>query len=117
MTVPDGWAAWVPGPRPDHLGATGGGRPFRYRQLADHLDRRDVVAFCDVSTTHSGVGRRRTAHWAVDGVVWNLREGDDGVAELRRTVGSGPFATSRRVEVRGRFDELLRTHLPRPGPP
>ncbi len=112
VSRPDGWAEWVPGDRPDHLGAWGGGRVFRYRQLADHLDRRDVLAFCEVSTTHTGVGRRRTAHWLADGQVWFLREGDDGTAELRVTTGRGPFDTTRRLEARGRFDELLRR---RPG--
>lgn len=117
VVAADGWASWVPGQAPDHrfdhLGATGGGRPFRYRQLADHLDRRDVVAFCDVSTTHTGVGRRRTAHWVVGGIVWHLREADDGRAELRRTIGTGPFETSRRLEATGDYDDLLRQHLPR----
>ena len=105
---PDAWASWVPGPRPDHLGARGGSTPFRYRQLADHLDRRDVQAFCAVSATHTGVGRRRTAHWLRDGRLWFVGEADagGGTAELRVTEGTSPFESRRRVVGTGRFEEL-----------
>lgn len=114
VTRPDGWGAWIPderSARPDHLGASGGGRVFRYRQLADHLDDRDVVAFCAISVTHTGVGRRRTSHWMRDGSLWFLREGDDGTAELRVTEGTGPFEQRRRLVARGPFEELRTRHL------
>ena len=108
VTRADAWSSWVPGVRPDHLGVWGGGSPFRYRLLADRLDRRDVAAFCAISETHSGVGRRRTAHWLRDGHLWFVRDGasagDD--AELRVCVGESPFASTRRVVARGRFDDL-----------
>lgn len=104
---------WVPGTRPDHLGARGGSSIFRYRQLADHLDARDVRAFCEISTTHTGVGRRRMAHWLRDGSLWFVRERDDGSAELRVTEGTDPFASRRRIVDRGAFDDL-RTWIDRP---
>ena len=103
----DAWSSWVPGIRPDHLGARGGSTPFRYRQLADHLDRRDVVAFCEISTTHTGVGRRRTGHWLRSGMLWLVREVGDGSAELRVTDGTSPFASRRRVVATGRFEDLM----------
>ncbi|MGK2930652.1 MAG: hypothetical protein ACSLFO_13870 [Acidimicrobiales bacterium] len=108
----DAWSSWIPGPRPDHLGARGGSSPFRYRQLADHLDRRDIRAFCEVSATHTGVGRRRNAHWLRDGRLWFVRENDDGSAELRVTEGTSPFASRRRIVGTGVFDDL-RTRIDR----
>lgn len=113
---PDGWAAWVPGDRPDHLGARGGSSVFRYRQLGDHLDARDVRAFCDISVTHTGVGRRRTAHWLRGNQLWFVREidGPDGgqtigvhEAELRVTDGVDPFQLRRRVVETGSFEALV----------
>lgn len=110
----DAWASWVPGPRPDHLGARGGSTPFRYRQLATNLDRRDVTAFCEISTTHTGVGRRRTAHWLRDGKLWFVREREEvGDAELRVTEGESPFASRRTIVGTGRFDDL-RAEIDRP---
>jgi hypothetical protein len=106
VTRRDAWAAWVPGVRADHLGARGGSTPFRYRELADHLDARDIAAFCAVSATHSGVGRRRTAHWLRGGRLWFVREGDDGRAQLRVTEGTNPFEQRRRVVATGPFEEL-----------
>ena len=106
VTRPDAWGAWIPGARPDHLGVRGGSSPFRYRQLADHLDRRDVAAFCEISVTHSGVGRRRTAHVMVGGQLRFVREADDGTAELRVTEGENPFAQHRRVVATGTFEDL-----------
>lgn len=103
---PDAWAAWVPGARPDHLGARAGGSVFRYRQLGDHLDRRDVEAFCAVSVTHTGVGRRRTAHILRDGRQWFVREARDGGGELRVSEGPNPFLQRRRVVATGAFEEL-----------
>lgn len=106
VTGPDAWASWVPGERPDHLGLRGGGSTYRYRLLGDRLERRDVAAFCDVSVTHSGVGRRRNAHWLVDDRLWLVREGDDGSAELRVTEGPTPFQQQRRLVRRGGYEEL-----------
>ncbi len=125
----DGWAELVPGVRWDHVGVRAGSRPFRYRLLADHLDRRDVAALLEVSVTHTGVGRRRTASWVGDRAdvavlppalrtgappapgpcLWSLRDGEvDGAdAELRVTVGDDPFATARVAVARGPWDELL----------
>ena len=117
VTRPDAWAAWVPGPRPDHLGARGGGTPFRYRQLADHLDRRDVQAFCAVSETHTGVGRRRTAHLLRGEQLWFVRETDGGPAELRVTEGPDPFRQRRRVVDTGPYDELVERLLRTEGCP
>ncbi|WP_436793001.1 hypothetical protein [Actinospongicola halichondriae] len=109
VTRPDAWAAWVPGARPDHLGTRGGSSIFRYRQLADHLDERDIRAFCSISVTHSGVGRRRTAHWLRGGRLWFVREDDDGSAALRVTSGDGgPFTQTRPVVATGRYDDLVR---------
>ncbi len=109
VTRPDAWAAWIPGERPDHLGTRGGSSIFRYRQLADHLDVRDVRAFCSISVTHSGVGRRRTAHWLRDGRLWFVREDDDGSAVLRITSGvGGPFCQTRPVAATGQYDDLVR---------
>lgn len=108
VTRPDAWAAWIPGIRPDHLGARGGSTPFRYRQLADHLDARDVRAFCTISSTHTGVGRRRTAHWLRDECLYFVREGEDGTAELKISEGADPFAQRRRVVETGSFEELRR---------
>lgn len=109
VTRPDAWAAWVPGVRPDHLGTRGGSSIFRYRQLADHLDERDVRAFCSISVTHSGVGRRRIAHWLRDGQLWFVREDDDGSAVLRVTSGDGgPFTQTRPVVAAGDYDDLVR---------
>ncbi|HEU5082290.1 MAG TPA: hypothetical protein VFU14_03040 [Acidimicrobiales bacterium] len=105
---PDAWAEWVPGERPDHLGLRGGGGTFRYRMLGDRLDRRDVEAFCSVSVTHSGVGRRRYAHWLVGDRLWFVREGDDGTAELRVTEGDSPFEQRRRLVDTGPYDVLRR---------
>jgi hypothetical protein len=107
VTRPDAWAAWIPGERPDHLGLRGGGSTYRYRLLGARLGRREVDAFCQVSVTHSGVGRRRYAHW-IDGDerLWTVREGDDGVGELRVAVGASPFAQTRRIVDRGPFDQL-----------
>lgn len=107
VTRPDAWAAWVPGPRPDHLGLRGGGGTYRYRLLGDHLGAREVDAFCQVSVGHSGVGRRRTAHW-IDGDerLWTLREGDTGTADLRVAEGASPFQQTRRLVAHGPFDEL-----------
>lgn len=102
----DAWGAWIPGERPDHLGARAGSTPFRYRQVADHLDRRDVEAFCRISVTHTGVGRRRTAHLLHDGQLWFLRDGEEGTAELRVSEGAGPFAQRRRVVATGPYDGL-----------
>ncbi len=108
VTRPDAWASWVPGVRPDHLGTRGGSSIFRYRQLADHLDERDVRAFLAISATHTGVGRRRTAHWLVDDRLWFVREGDDGASALRVTAGGmSPFVQTRPVVARGSFDELV----------
>lgn len=106
VTRTDAWGSWVPGDRSDHLGVRGGSSPFRYRELGRHLDARDVTAFCEISTTHTGVGRRRTAHWLRDGALVLLREDDDGFATLRRTEGTGPFTQSRRVVARRPYDEL-----------
>lgn len=103
---PDAWVEWVPGERPDHLGLRGGGGTFRYRMVGDRLDRRDVDAFCEVSVTHSGVGRRRYAHWLVGDRLCFVREGDDGQAELRVTEGADPFQQRRRLVERGRYEEL-----------
>lgn len=109
VTRADAWATWVPGDRPDHLGARGGSTVFRYRQLADHLDRRDVQAFCEISSTHSGVGRRRTAHWLRSGRVWFVREDEDGGATLRVTSGStSPFTQTRSVAATGEYEDLVR---------
>lgn len=108
VSRPDAWVEWVPGERPDHLGLRGGGGTFRYRMLGDHLDRRDVEAFCAVSVTHSGVGRRRYAHWLVGDRLWFVREGDDGVAELRVTEGDSPFEQRRRLVETGTYEELRR---------
>lgn len=113
VTRPDTWGAWVPGDRPDHLGVRGGSSIFRYRLLADHLDRRDIQAFCAISSTHSGVGRRRTAHWLRDGQLWFVREREVGEAELRVTEGVSPFESHRKVVARGAYDEL-RTAIDRP---
>lgn len=118
VTRADAWAAWVPadeaGGRSDHLGLRGGGGVFRYRSLGDGLDRRDVAALCEISATHSGVGRRRTAHWLAGEQLWFVREGDDGEAELRVAEGASPFEQRRRVVARGAFDEL-RTRIDRTG--
>lgn len=109
VTRPDAWASWVPGVRPDHLGTRGGSSIFRYRQLADHLDERDVRAFCAISVTHSGVGRRRTAHWLRDGRLWFVREEEDETATLRVTsAGDDPFSQTRAEVATGRFDDLVR---------
>lgn len=110
VTRPDAWGEWVPGDRPDHLGVRGGSTPFRYRMLGDRLDRRDVAALCAVSVTHSGVGRRRTAHVLRDDRLWFLRDGDDGRAELRVTSGTSPFEQRREVVAAGDYDDL-RTRL------
>ena len=114
VTRSDGWAAWIPGDRPDHLGSRAGGSVFRYRQLADHLDRRDVEAFCSISVTHTGVGRRRMAHLLRDGNLWFVREGDDGAAELRVSGGNGPFEQQRRTMATGRYEDLLARMLEPP---
>lgn len=110
VTRCDAWAAWIPsdppGGRADHLGVRGGGGTFRYRMLGDRLERPDVAAFCQVSTTHSGVGRRRGAHWVVGEQLWFVREGDDGGAELRVAEGTSPFEQQRRVVERGPYEEL-----------
>lgn len=110
VTRCDAWAAWIPGDGPagraDHLGLRGGGGTFRYRVLAERLDRRDVQTFCEISATHSGVGRRRNAHWLRGEHLWFVREGDDGVAELRVAEGTSPFEQRRRVVARGPFEEL-----------
>lgn len=120
VTRGDAWAAFVPsgvpGGRSDHLGLRGGGATFRYRILGDHLERADVAAFCEVSTTHSGVGRRRGAHWVVGEQLWFVREGDDGDAELRVAEGTSPFEQRRRVVERGRYEEL-RTRIDQRGGP
>ena len=71
-------------------------------------DRRDVEAFCSVSVTHSGVGRRRYAHWLVSDRLWFVREGDDGTAELRVTEGDSPFEQRRRLVDTGPYDVLRR---------
>lgn len=107
VTRPDAWASWIPGPRSDHLGVRGGSSIFRYRSFADHLDRRDVEAFCAISETHTGVGRRRTAHLLRGGRLLFVREGTGGAAELRITEGPGPFEQRRRVVATGSYDELL----------
>lgn len=108
VTRPDGWGAWVPGVRPDHLGTRGGSSVFRYRQLANHLDERDVRSFLAISSTHTGVGRRRYAHWLRDGRLWIVREDDDGTAALRVTSGgTSPFTQTRPVVATGHFDELV----------
>ena len=106
VTRPDAWGAWVPGVRPDHLGVRGGSSLFRYRQLADHLDRRDVEAFCAISETHTGVGRRRTVHLLRHGQLWFVREDEAGGAELRVAEGASPFEQRRRVVATGPFEEL-----------
>lgn len=85
----------------------------RYRMLGDRLDRRDVDAFCQVSVTHSGVGRRRYAHWLVGPRLCFVREADDGVAELRVTEGDDPFRQRRRLVDRGPHEEL-RTRIDDP---
>jgi hypothetical protein len=117
VTRGDAWAAWIPadlpGGRWDHLGLRGGGGIFRYRLLGDRLERPDVAAFCEISTTHSGVGRRRNAHWVVGERLWFVREGDDGGAELRVAEGSSPFEQRRRVVARGPYEEL-RAHIDHP---
>ncbi len=132
VTRADAWAAWVPGPtpdhpRPDHLGLRGGGSTYRYRLLADHLEARDIAAFCEVSATHSGVGRRRYAHWLAGDRLWMVREldrdiehgpgeeapGEEASAELRVTEGASPFSQTRRLVARGPYDEL-RHHLAAP---
>lgn len=108
VTRQDGWATWVPSDRPDHIGCSGGGSVYRYRQLADRLDLADVRAFLDLSTTHTGVGRRRTAHWIREGRLWTVREDDDGTARLQVTAkGAGPFEQSRSVLATGRYEELV----------
>lgn len=108
VTRADAWASWVPGVRPDHLGTRGGSSIFRYRQLADHLDERDVRAFLAISATHTGVGRRRTAHWLRDDRLWFVREDDDGTSALRVTAGGvSPFVQTRLVVATGPFDELM----------
>lgn len=90
VTRPDGWGAWVPGLRPDHL------------------DERDVRSFLAISSTHTGVGRRRTAHWLRDGRLWFVREDDDGTAALRVTSGGpSPFTQTRPVVATGRFEDLV----------
>jgi hypothetical protein len=117
MTRADAWVAWVPADEPggrwDHLGLRGGGSPFRYRMLGERLDRRDVAAFCEISATHSGVGRRRNAHWLEGDRLWFVREDDDGGAELRIAEGPSPFEQRRRVLARGSYEQL-RTHIERP---
>ena len=106
----DAWSGWVPGVRPDHLGTRGGSSIFRYRQLADHLDERDIRSFLAISMTHTGVGRRRTAHWLRAGRLWFVREDEDGAATLRATSGEGsPFTQTRPVIATGRFEDLVRT--------
>ncbi len=110
VTRNDAWGSWVPGTRRDHLGLRAGSTPFRYRELADHLDARDVTAFCAISTTHTGVGRRRSAHWLRDDRIVTVRDGDDG-GEVRTTIGDGPFAQRRQVIARGDYDELCTTVL------
>lgn len=110
VTRGDAWVAWVPAAEPggrwDHLGLRGGGSTYRYRVLGEHLERRDVSAFCQISTTHSGVGRRRNAHWVHDDRLWFVREGDDGTAELRVAEGASPFEQRRRVVAHGAYEEL-----------
>jgi hypothetical protein len=110
VTRSDAWVSWVPaevpGGRWDHLGLRGGGSTYRYRVLGEHLDRRDVAAFCQISTTHSGVGRRRNAHWVTGDRLWFVREGDDGAAELRVAEGASPLEQRRRVVERGPYEEL-----------
>lgn len=116
VTRCDAWASWVPsdvpGGRSDHLGVRGGGGTFRYRLLGDRLERPDVAAFCEISSTHSGVGRRRNAHWVLGEQLWFVREGDDGEAELRVAEGTSPFEQRRRVVERGPYEEL-RTRIDR----
>ncbi len=110
VTRRDAWAAWIPGEHPgarwDHLGLRGGGGTFRYRLVNDQLDRRDVAAFCEISATHSGVGRRRNAHWLAGDQLWFVREDDDGGGELRVAEGTSPFEQTRRVVARGPYEEL-----------
>lgn len=113
VTRPDAWAAWLPGEgpgaRPDHLGLRGGGSTYRYRVVGERLGAREVDAFCQVSVTHSGVGRRRSAHWIdADERLWTVREDDDGTAALRLAVGDSPFAQSRYVVERGPYEQLRR---------
>ena len=116
VTRPDAWAAWVPGDRPDHLGVRAGSTTYRYRLLADHLDRRDVEAFCAISVTHTGVGRRRTVHLIRDERLWFVREDDTGRAELRATEGADPFRQHRRIVATGSY-EVLRDQLLDPAGP
>lgn len=110
VTRRDAWVSWVPADSPggrwDHLGLRGGGSPYRYRVLGEHLDRHDVAAFCEISATHSGVGRRRNAHWVADDRLWFVREGDDGTAELRVAEGPTPFEQHRRLVATGPYEEL-----------
>ena len=117
VTRRDAWVSWVPADAPggrwDHLGLRGGGAPYRYRVLGERLDRQDVAAFCEISATHSGVGRRRNAHWVTDDQLWFVREGDDGVAELRVAEGPTPFEQHRRVVAQGSYEEL-RAHIDAP---
>ncbi len=105
---PDAWSSWVPGARPDHLGVSAGGAVFRYRLVADHLDARDVRAFCAISATHSGVGRRRTMHLLRGGKKVFVREGEDEHAVVQISEGDNPFAVTRRIVATGSFDQLCR---------
>lgn len=111
VSRPDAWGAWVPSPdgRHDHLG--GRGRPFRYRLLASHLDRDDIAAFCAISATHTGVGRRRTAHWLTDGRMHTLREAEDGTAELRVVEGDSPWTSTRRLVGQGIWEDMIAAAL------
>lgn len=117
VTRRDAWVSWVPahapGGRWDHLGLRGGGSPYRYRVLGERLGRHDVAAFCEISATHSGVGRRRGTHWFAGDRLWFVREGDDGTAELRVAEGLTPFEQRRRVVARGPYEEL-RAHIDAP---
>lgn len=110
VTRRDAWASWVPagapGGRWDHLGLRGGGSTFRYRVLNDRLERADVAAFCEISATHSGVGRRRNAHWLAGDQLWFVRERDEGGAELRVAEGTSPFEQRRRTVATGPYEEL-----------
>jgi hypothetical protein len=54
-------AELVPGVRPELAVCTAGGARLRYRLLGD-VDPGDAAAFCELSTTHSGVTGPRSAH-------------------------------------------------------
>jgi hypothetical protein len=99
-------AELIPGSRPELAIRLVTGHQLHYRFLG-HVDRTDAAAFCELSTTHSGVHGSRAAHRIGATTALWLNEQPDGHCRVRIFRADGHGGRTTEDTARADFDTGL----------